>query len=328
MKRILLRSKVGICSLVIPIAIAVIMMVYFTGRNTTVHASSAEVPASASCAAPPYREFDFWVGDWDVFDIGSPNKVARARVDLILGGCVLREDYQGADGHKGQSFTIYDASRKVWHQSWVTNRGEMLVIEGGIEAGSMILSGEDHAKSALVRGEWKPEKGNVRETAVTSTDGGKTWKPWFDLTFQRAAEAGSDGDSPAAEKSKGNEEKIVAALDTQYQAAVKDNDVATMGRLLADDFVLATGSGKTYSKADLLEEARSGRYHYEHQEDAQQTVRIWGDTAVVTANLWAKGTNEGKPFDYSVWFSDTYLRTSSGWRYVFGQSSLPLPRTP
>jgi hypothetical protein len=53
----------------------------------------------------------------------------------------------------------------------------------------MVLSGEDRTKHAQVRGEWKPENGNVRETAVTSTDGGKTWKPWFDLVFRRSAEA-------------------------------------------------------------------------------------------------------------------------------------------
>jgi hypothetical protein len=150
--------------------------------------SSVNSPISASCLPSAYREFDFWVGDWDVFDVGSPivgnTKVARARVDLILDSCVLREDYQGTDGHKGQSFTIFDGSRKVWHQSWVTNRGELLLIEGRIEHGTMVLSGEDRAKGALVRGAWKPEKGNVRETAVTSTDGGKTWKPWFDLVFR------------------------------------------------------------------------------------------------------------------------------------------------
>jgi hypothetical protein len=100
-----------------------------------------------------------------------------------------------------------------------------------------------------------------------------------------------------------------------------------MDRILADDFTLVTGSGKTYSKADLLAEARSGNFHYEHQEDTDQTVRMWGDTAVVTAKLWEKGTNNGKPFDYTVWFSDTYVRTPAGWRYVFGQSSLPLPKT-
>jgi ketosteroid isomerase-like protein len=119
--------------------------------------------------------------------------------------------------------------------------------------------------------------------------------------------------------------RTVAALDTEYQAAVKKNDAATMERLLADDFTLVTGSGKVYSKADLVEEARSGRYVYAHQEDTEQTVRVWGATAVVTAKLWEQGTESGKPIDYTVWFSDTYVRTASGWRYVFGQSSLPLP---
>jgi len=149
--------------------------------------SSAESAKPASCVAPEYRQFDFWVGDWDAFDVDNPTtKVARTQVDLILSGCVLRENYEGTDGHQGQSFSIYDSSRKVWHQSWVTNRGELLVIEGKFEAGEMVLSGVDHAAAGqpLVRGNWKPVNGGVRETAVTSTDGGKTWKPWFDLVFR------------------------------------------------------------------------------------------------------------------------------------------------
>jgi ketosteroid isomerase-like protein len=125
-----------------------------------------------------------------------------------------------------------------------------------------------------------------------------------------------------------DDEKTVAALDTEYQAAVKKNDAATMDRILADDFVLVTGLGKTYTKADLLEEARSARVIYERQEDTNQKVRVWGDTAVVTALLWAKGTDSGKAFDYKLWFSDTYLRTPSGWRYVFAQASTRLPNTP
>jgi len=125
-----------------------------------------------------------------------------------------------------------------------------------------------------------------------------------------------------------DDEKAVAALDTEYQAAVKKNDVATMDRILADDFMLVTGLGKTYTKADLLEQARSKRVVYEYQEDSAQKVRVWGDTAVVTALLWAKGTEDDKAFDYKLWFSDTYVRTPHGWRYVFGQASTRLPKTP
>jgi Domain of unknown function (DUF4440) len=242
---------------------------------------------------------------------------------VILDGCVLREDYQGTDGHKGQSFTIYDAARDVWHQSWVTNRGQLLEIEGKIEAGGMVLSGEDHAAATLVRSTWKPIALGVRETAVTSTDSGKTWKPWFDLEFRPSTGEMNNTRMPAAD-----DRKIVAALDTQYQAAVKEHDAPTMDGILAADFALVTGSGKIYSKADLLAEARSGRVHYELQDDTDQTVRIWGDTAVITARLSEKGTDDGKPFEKMVWFSDTYVRTPSGWRYVFGQASLPLPKAP
>lgn len=123
-----------------------------------------------------------------------------------------------------------------------------------------------------------------------------------------------------------DDQRAVAALDTQYQAAVKTNDSATMNRILADDFILVGSSGKTFTKADLLAEARSGKFVYEHQEDSDQTVLVWSDTAVVTAKLWAKGTHAGHPFDYTLWFSDTYARTPSGWRYVFGQASCPLPK--
>lgn len=118
--------------------------------------------------------------------------------------------------------------------------------------------------------------------------------------------------------------KAVAALDTQYQAAVKNNDAAAMDRILADDFVVVTGSGKVYTKADLLQFAKTRRVQYEHQEDSDQTVRVWGGTAVVTAKLWMKGLDQGKPFDFHIWFSDTYVRTPDGWRYVHGQTSLPL----
>ena len=131
--------------------------------------------------------------------------------------------------------------------------------------------------------------------------------------------------TPLASGSSTDDAKIVAALDTEYQAAVKNNDAATMDRILSDDFVVVLGSGKIYTKADLLQMARTRRVQYEHQEDSDQTVRVWGDTAVVTAKIWLKGIDEGKPFEWHVWFSDTYVRTPTGWRYVHGQASLPLP---
>ena len=122
-----------------------------------------------------------------------------------------------------------------------------------------------------------------------------------------------------------SDQKDVAKLDTKYQAAVKANDAAAMDQILANDFILVEGDGAVSNKADLLKEAKSRRINYAHQENLEQTVRVYGDTAVVTAKLWGKGTDAGKPFDWTLWYSDTYVRRAGGWRYVFGQASLPLP---
>ena len=131
-----------------------------------------------------------------------------------------------------------------------------------------------------------------------------------------------------AEESVAEIQKQIAALDTAYQAAVAANDAEAMDRILADDFILVNGKGMTFTKADLLREAREKTVIYERQDDSQQTVRVWGDTAVVTALLWLKGTREGQPIERKLWFSDTYVRTKCGWRYAFGQASLPLPDEP
>ena len=122
-----------------------------------------------------------------------------------------------------------------------------------------------------------------------------------------------------------DDQKTVADLDTQYQAAVKANDAATMDRILAEDFILVDGDGTVSTKTDLLDEAKGKKITYEHQEELEQKVRLWGNAAVVTAKLWGKGTNDGKSFEWIVWFSDTYVKTPQGWRYAFGQASLPLP---
>jgi hypothetical protein len=83
---------------------------------------------------------------------------------------------------------IYDATRKAWHQSWVTNRGKLLIIEGKFEDGGMILAGTDYSAPGqpTIRGIWKLEDGDVRETATTSSDGGATWEASIRFDFPTA----------------------------------------------------------------------------------------------------------------------------------------------
>ena len=127
--------------------------------------------------------------------------------------------------------------------------------------------------------------------------------------------------APAAISSPASDACVVSALDLEYQAAVKRNDAAAMDRILHPLFVLIRGDGQVITREELLADARGQATVYEQQDEdpGTQTVRVWGDTAVVTARLWIKGHEGARAFDRRLWFSDTYVRTRSGWRYAFAQ---------
>ena len=137
----------------------------------------------------------------------------------------------------------------------------------------------------------------------------------------------SQGLTAVAGASPEDDRKAVAALDTAFQAAVKVHDLATIDRTLHADMTLILGDGRVVTREDHLQAAREKKIQYEIQDEdpGTQTVRVSGDTAVVTARLWIKGTKDGVAFNRRLWFSDTYVRTPQGWKYFFGQASLPLP---
>jgi hypothetical protein len=131
----------------------------------------------------------------------------------------------------------------------------------------------------------------------------------------------------AALAASADDRATVAALDVAYQAAVKASDAAAMDRILHPGFVLVVGSGTVISRADLIAAARRKDPVYEIQDEApgSQTVRVFGPTAVVTAKLHIRYRVGATLSDRTLWFSDTYVKTPAGWRYAFGQASLPLP---
>lgn len=148
------------------------------------------VAGSPTCGAPEYRQFDFWLGSWKAFDDdGKGPYVATDDITDILGACVILERYRQNDGLDGNGITIYDASRNLWHQTWVTNSGQLLIIEGKFKDGVLTMSGDNlgkDGKRVWYRVTWKRQttgKPGVRETAVTSKNGGKSWQPAFDILF-------------------------------------------------------------------------------------------------------------------------------------------------
>ena len=141
-----------------------------------------------------------------------------------------------------------------------------------------------------------------------------------------AASTQTEAPATASNSPKDDDARAVAALDSEYQAAVKTNDAATMDRILADDFVMVRGGGKL-TKEDLLKKAREKHAKYERHEaeEGSQNVRVWRDTAVVTETLWVKGSENGKSVDEKTSVTETFVRTPNGWRFVSGQATSPAP---
>jgi hypothetical protein len=146
--------------------------------------ASAQTPTPKSpCGAPEYRQFDFWLGDWDVADANG-KLVGRNRITAAQKGCALLEQWEGKGGVTGASLNAWDADRRRWHQTWIDSSGSLLLLEGGIVDGRMVLAGTANdatGKPARQRITWqKLSDGRVRQTWESSADGGATWTTAFD----------------------------------------------------------------------------------------------------------------------------------------------------
>jgi hypothetical protein len=148
-------------------------------------------PPQPPCSAPQDRQFDFWLGKWNVADAaGKPqgtNEITRE-----LRGCVLQEHWNGAGGGHGTSFNHYDAARKVWHQTWVDDGGGILLLDGGWRDGSMVLSGARPGREPGVavtdRITFTPRSdGTVRQLWQATRDGGASWTTVFDGIYRRSS---------------------------------------------------------------------------------------------------------------------------------------------
>ena len=146
-----------------------------------------------TCDAPEHRQFDFWVGEWNV-TTPQGQTAGKNAIRSILKGCALHESWEGASGSNGFSHNIYDRTRGVWHQTWVSDTGLLLQLEGGLVDGKMVMEGETTGPGGTVRQRitWSVEEDSgdtVRQLWESSGDGGETWSVAFDGIYTRV---GSD----------------------------------------------------------------------------------------------------------------------------------------
>jgi hypothetical protein len=161
-------------------------------------ALNALVPAhgaSPACSAAEQRQFDFWIGRWEVFTADG-KKAGDNLIEAIDGGCALLERWRGQGGFSGTSLNSWDSEARQWRQHWVDNQGGLLRLAGGLERGldgtRMVLAAAepDPKRPGTLRRQriiWTPlSDGAVRQHWESSDDDGASWRTVFDGRYVRA----------------------------------------------------------------------------------------------------------------------------------------------
>jgi len=145
---------------------------------------------AAACDTPEHRAFDFWLGEWEV---RTPDGrfAGVNRIESEYGGCVLHERYRTGRSYSGESLNVYDAGRDVWHQTWVDSSGTLLLLEGHLRDGSMVLEGETvgaDGERTRHRITWTPNADGTVRQHWESTDAAGRWTTAFDGTYTRRSQ--------------------------------------------------------------------------------------------------------------------------------------------
>ncbi|MGB7202461.1 MAG: tetratricopeptide repeat protein [Pyrinomonadaceae bacterium] len=146
----------------------------------------SDIAANPCKASPSFREFDFWIGEWDAKNAQGVT-VGSSSIQLILGQCVIFENWS-TPVSSGKSFNIFDTNDKKWHQTWVSDKGTLTHYVGGLVDGKMVLDSEAmlNGKKTINRMTFsKLTDGSVRQHGEASTDEGKSWTTSFEFTYVR-----------------------------------------------------------------------------------------------------------------------------------------------
>ncbi len=141
---------------------------------------------AAPCVQPgsPWRQLDFWLGSWDVYD-RSGNRVGQSRIERILGDCVVLESWKGTG--EGKSWNTWNPARKRWEQSWVDSSATPIFFTGQLEDGVMVYHSDQpqqDGKPYERRLTFTPLPGHrVRQLSQGTADGGRTWTTEYDFIY-------------------------------------------------------------------------------------------------------------------------------------------------
>ena len=164
--------------------IALAVLLALPGMAT---AQEGEAPPKP-CSTEEFRQFDFWLGDWDLTWQGGSGTNS---ITAPLGDCVIQESFSGDMGNgnvfSGMSVSTYDPKSDQWKQTWVDNAGSYLVFTGGMDGDRMILrGGNEQTQTRMIFDDIKED--SLLWHWEASTDGGKTWQSRWIINYKRRTE--------------------------------------------------------------------------------------------------------------------------------------------
>jgi tetratricopeptide (TPR) repeat protein len=148
----------------------------------------AAVNAKPCAARAEHRQLDYWIGEWDVKSTAQNQAAGTSSIQLILGDCVVLENWTGASGTNGKSFNFFNSATGRWQQTWVDDKGGLLEFTGSYKDGAMHYAATTTIKGRKVLQRmtlFNLSATEMRQLGEQSTDEGKTWSVMYDLTYHR-----------------------------------------------------------------------------------------------------------------------------------------------
>ena len=173
----------------------IIMRKIFPALLMAMSTSFSNAQKTPCITDPVYRQFDFWMGEWDVYSKNG-KKAGDSKIELILDSCIILENWRSVNANKGiyysgKSFNTYDTTTAEWQQTWVDNVGGTAeFLDGHYENNKMIFMTKPFRFSrdtlAIRRLTfYNLEPGKVRQHGEISKDNGLTWATEYDLEYRR-----------------------------------------------------------------------------------------------------------------------------------------------
>ena len=147
------------------------------------------------CNHPEFRQFDFWIGEWEAFGKNG-KKAGDSKISLILDSCIILEEWTSANmqqglRYAGKSFNTWNAASKEWQQTWVDNTGNITAFtHGKFESNKIVFntdpfffSKDTSATRRLTFFDLGKDK--VRQLGEITKDNGATWSTEYDLEYRR-----------------------------------------------------------------------------------------------------------------------------------------------